>query len=168
MVTGQYRPSCPLAGGHEGAGIVIARGELVDDDVCKIGEAVGVTWLNGSCLACDFCQQAGEPLCLKPTLSGYSVDGTFQQYCMGKTMGLQAIAIDSGDEKKMREDMGATSFIHFAKTKNINEDVRKATRDGIGPHAAILVGVNEKPFQQAAEYDRPRGCVVVIGLRSSL
>lgn len=34
----------------------------------------------------------------------------------------------------------------------------------MGPHAAILVAVSEKPFQQAAEYVRPRGCVVVIGL----
>lgn len=158
----------PLVGGHEGAGLVVARGELVDDDICKIGEAVGVKWLNGSCLSCDFCQQADEPLCLKPSLSGYTVDGTFQQYCIAKAahvahipdgipldeiapilcagitvykglkesgtrpgqtiaivgaggglgalcqqyakaMGLQVIAIDSGDDKKkLCEDMGAT------------------------------------------------------------
>ncbi len=41
-------------------------------------------WLNGSCLACDFCQQGYEPLCAKATLSGYTVDGTFQQYCVAK------------------------------------------------------------------------------------
>ena len=74
----------PLVGGHEGAGYVVARGELVSDDTVKIGEAVGVKWLNGSCLSCDFCQQSDEPLCLKPTLSGYTVDGTFQQYCVAK------------------------------------------------------------------------------------
>jgi len=56
------------------------------------------------------------------------------------------------------------TFVDFATTKNLNEDVRKATRDGLGPHAAILVAASEKPFQQAAEYVRPRGCVVVIGL----
>ena len=72
----------PLVGGHEGAGIVVARGDLVTDDVCKIGEAVGVKWLNDSCLQCTFCQQSDEPLCLKPKLSGYLVDGTFQQYCI--------------------------------------------------------------------------------------
>jgi propanol-preferring alcohol dehydrogenase len=27
-------------------------------------------------LACDFCQSADEPLCPKPLLSGYTVDGT--------------------------------------------------------------------------------------------
>ena len=72
----------PLVGGHEGAGIVVARGELVTDEDAKIGEAVGVKWLNDSCLSCTFCQQSDEPLCLKPKLSGYLVDGSFQQYCV--------------------------------------------------------------------------------------
>jgi len=47
----------PLVGGHEGAGVVVAKGELVKD--IEIGDHAGVKWLNGSCLACDFCQQAG-------------------------------------------------------------------------------------------------------------
>ncbi|KAL9115917.1 MAG: hypothetical protein Q9227_000285 [Pyrenula ochraceoflavens] len=214
----------PLVGGHEGSGYVVARGDLVTDDQAKIGEAVGVKWLNGSCLSCDFCQQSDEPLCLKPTLSGYTVDGTFQQYCIAKAahvahipdgvaldavapilcagitvykgikesglrpgqslaivgaggglgslaqqyakaMGLTVIAIDTGDDKKeMSEKMGAETFIDFAKSKNVVEDVQKATADGLGPHAVLLVAVSEKPFQQAAEYVRPRGSVVCIGL----
>ncbi|KAF2734987.1 alcohol dehydrogenase [Polyplosphaeria fusca] len=213
----------PLVGGHEGAGVVVARGELVDD--VQIGDHVGVKWLNGSCLACDFCQQSDEPLCAKALLSGYTVDGTFQQYCIGKAahvaripkdvpldaiapvlcagitvykglkesgvrpgqtvaivgaggglgslaqqyakaMGLHVIAIDTGDEKKKMclESLGAQSFVDFATSKNVVKDVQNATKDGLGPHAVILVAVNEKPFQQAAEYVRPRGSVVCIGL----
>ncbi|KAL8744134.1 MAG: hypothetical protein Q9190_003594 [Brigantiaea leucoxantha] len=72
----------PLVGGHEGAGVVVARGELVQD--VEIGDHAGVKWLNGSCLACDFCQQADEPLCPNALLSGYTVDGTFQQYAIAK------------------------------------------------------------------------------------
>ncbi|RMZ84403.1 hypothetical protein DV738_g752, partial [Chaetothyriales sp. CBS 135597] len=214
----------PLVGGHEGAGIVVARGELVTDEDAKIGEAVGVKWLNDSCLSCTFCQQSDEPLCLSAKLSGYLVDGSFQQYavagakhvahipegipldevspilCAGitvykglkesgarpgqtvaivgaggglgalaqqyaKAMGLQVIAIDTGEEKKkLSEDMGASAFIDFAKSSDIIKDVRAATKDGLGPHAVLLVAVNEKPFQQAAEYVRPRGTVIVIGL----
>lgn len=214
----------PLVGGHEGAGIVVARGEGVTDADAKIGEAVGVKWLNDSCLSCTFCQQADEPLCLTPKLSGYTVDGSFQQYaiasakhvahipegvpldeispvlCAGitvykglkesgarpgqtvaivgaggglgslaqqyaKAMGLRVIAIDTGDDKKkMSEGMGAETFIDFAKSSDVTKDVRAATADGLGPHAVILVAVNEKPFQQAAEYVRPRGTVIVIGL----
>jgi hypothetical protein len=42
----------PLVGGHEGAGVVVARGSLVDD--VEIGDHAGVKWINGSCLACEY------------------------------------------------------------------------------------------------------------------
>jgi propanol-preferring alcohol dehydrogenase len=215
----------PLVGGHEGAGVVVSRGELVKD--VEIGDHVGVKWLNGSCLSCEFCQQSDEPLCPKPLLSGYTVDGTFQQYCIAKAahvaripkdvpldaiapvlcagitvykglkesgaqpgqwvaivgaggglgslaqqyakaMGLRVIGIDTGDEKKKMclEQLGSEKFVDFATSKNVVKDVQAATPDGLGPHAVILVAVNEKPFQQAAEYVRPRGTVVCIGLPS--
>jgi len=212
----------PLVGGHEGAGIVVKRGSLVTD--VELGEHVGIKWLNGSCLACSFCQSADEPLCAKALLSGYTVDGSFQQYAIGKAahvahipkecdleevapilcagitvykglkesgarpgqtvavvgaggglgalacqyakaMGLQVIAIDGGDEKKkLTASLGADSYVDFLTSKNLVADVKAATADGLGPHAVLLVAVNEKSFQQAAEYVRPRGTVVAIGL----
>ena len=176
-------------------------------------------------MACDFCQNGDEPLCPNALLSGYTVNGTFQQYAIGKAahvaripkdvpldaispvlcagitvykglkesgarpgqtvaivgaggglgslacqyakaMGLQVIAIDAGDEKAkmVTEQLGAKTFVDFAKSKNVVKDVQAATEDGMGPHAVLLVAVNEKPFQQAAEYVRPRGTVVAIGL----
>lgn len=72
----------PLVGGHEGAGVVVARGELVHD--VQIGDRVGIKWLNGSCLNCSFCNNTDEPLCGKAQLSGYTVDGSFQQYAVAK------------------------------------------------------------------------------------
>ncbi|KAA8566032.1 hypothetical protein EYC84_009833 [Monilinia fructicola] len=212
----------PLVGGHEGAGVVVAVGSLVED--IQIGDYAGVKWLHGSCLACDFCQQSDEPLCPKALLSGYTVDGTFQQYCIakaahvaripkecdleaiapvlcagitvykgikesgvrpgqtiaivgaggglgslacqyGRAMGLDIIAIDGGAEKeKMTRELGAQHYVDFLSSKNLVNDVKACTRDGQGPHAVLLVAVNEKPFQQAAEYVRPRGVVVAIGL----
>jgi len=213
----------PLVGGHEGAGVVVARGEMVTD--VEIGDHAGIKWINGSCLACDFCQQMDEPLCAKALLSGYTVDGTFQQYaiakaahiarlskdidlesvapilCAGitvykglkesgarpgqtvaivgaggglgsvatqyaKAMGLKVIAVDTGEEKKKMciEQLGAMAFVDFSTSSNVVKDVQGATPDGLGPHAVLLVAVNEKPFQQAAEYVRPHGTVVAIGL----
>lgn len=175
-------------------------------------------------MSCSFCQQGDEPLCAKALLSGYTVDGTFQQFaiakaahvarlhksiplekvapvlCAGitvykglkesgarpgqtvaivgaggglgslacqyaKAMGLIVIAIDSGDEKRaMTAKLGATCFVDFSNTSDIVADVKSATEDGLGPHAVILVAVSEKPFQQAAEYVRPRGVVVMMGM----
>jgi len=50
----------------------------------EIGDRAGIKWINGSCLACGFCQQSDEPLCSKALLSGYTVDGSFQQYAIAK------------------------------------------------------------------------------------
>ena len=72
----------PLVGGHEGAGVVVAKGSLVED--IEIGDYAGIKWLNGSCLHCTFCRQADEPLCPHALLSGYTVDGSFQQYAIAK------------------------------------------------------------------------------------
>lgn len=212
----------PLVGGHEGAGVVVARGELVKD--IEIGDYAGIKWLNGSCLSCSYCQNGDEPLCHKALLSGYTVDGTFQEYaiakaahvaripkecdleavapilCAGitvykglkesntrpgqtiavvgaggglgsialqyaKAMGLHTIAIDGGDEKRdLCLKLGASAFVDFTKTKDLVADVRAATGDGEGPHAALLVAAQEKPFQQATQYLRSKGVLVCIGL----
>lgn len=72
----------PLVGGHEGAGVIVAKGEMARG--VEIGDHAGIKWLNGSCLACEFCKTGDEPLCAGQQLSGYTVDGTFQQYAIGK------------------------------------------------------------------------------------
>lgn len=61
------------------------------------------------------------------------------------------------------EKLGAATFVDFMKDDVVTE-VKRNTPDGMGPHAVILVAVTEKPFQQAAEYVRPRGTVICIGL----
>ncbi|KAI4721713.1 alcohol dehydrogenase-like protein [Aureobasidium sp. EXF-10727] len=83
----------PLVGGHEGAGVVVGRGELVSE--VNIGDHVGIKWINGSCLACDFCMQSDEPLCPKASLSGYTVDGSFQQYAVAKAAHVARLSKDT-------------------------------------------------------------------------
>jgi propanol-preferring alcohol dehydrogenase len=83
--------------------------------------------------------------------AGGGLGSLAQQYA--KAMGLQTIAIDTGDEKRKMclEQLGSRAFVDFATSQNVVKDVQAATEDGLGPHAVILVAVNEKPFQQAAE-----------------
>ena len=67
-----------MVGGHEGAGVVVAKGSNVHN--FEIGDHAGVKWLNSSCLSCEFCLKGDEPNCGKAILSGYTHDGSFQQY----------------------------------------------------------------------------------------
>jgi propanol-preferring alcohol dehydrogenase len=73
-----------------------------------------------------------------------------------KAMGLEIIAIDGGEDKRaMTAKLGANHFVDFMTSKDVVSDVKSATADGLGPHAVLLVAVNEKPFQQAAECMTP-------------
>ncbi|KAK9461034.1 chaperonin 10-like protein [Lipomyces oligophaga] len=74
----------PLVGGHEGAGVVVAKGDNVTN--FEIGDHAGIKWLNGSCLSCEFCNLGFEPNCASALLSGYTVDGSFQQYAIAKAI----------------------------------------------------------------------------------
>ncbi|KAL6950960.1 alcohol dehydrogenase [Hanseniaspora vineae] len=67
-----------LVGGHEGAGVVVAMGDNVKG--WKIGDYAGIKWLNGSCMNCEECELGNESNCPMADLSGYTHDGSFQQY----------------------------------------------------------------------------------------
>ncbi|GAA5946511.1 hypothetical protein JCM3775_007556 [Rhodotorula graminis] len=74
-------PKCPLVGGHEGAGRIVAIGEGSDTQF-KVGSKVGIKWLADSCLNCEACLGGQEATCSNAKLSGYTVDGSFQQYAV--------------------------------------------------------------------------------------
>ncbi|KAG5356455.1 Alcohol dehydrogenase 2 [Yarrowia sp. B02] len=75
-----FSPKLPLVGGHEGAGDVVALGEGVTN--WKIGDLAGVKWINSSCLACEPCRMGEDSYCQTPTMSGFFVDGSYQQYAL--------------------------------------------------------------------------------------
>ena len=80
----------PLIGGHEGAGVVVKLGEGADQHV-KIGDRVGIKWINSSCGDCVYCRKSHEPNCVKAECSGFSVDGSFQQYAVADAKSLTPI-----------------------------------------------------------------------------
>ncbi|KAL7417988.1 zinc-dependent alcohol dehydrogenase [Mrakia frigida] len=71
----------PLVGGHEGSGYVAAIGKQTNTDL-KIGDAVGIKWLADSCLHCEECRKGYESSCAEAKNSGFSVDGSFQQWAV--------------------------------------------------------------------------------------
>ncbi|CCD22847.1 alcohol dehydrogenase ADH5 NDAI_0A06930 [Naumovozyma dairenensis CBS 421] len=84
----------PLVGGHEGAGIVVQVGENVQG--WKVGDLAGIKWLNGSCMACEYCELGNESNCPNADLSGYTHDGSFQQYATADAV--QAARIPQGTD----------------------------------------------------------------------
>lgn len=79
----------PLIGGHEGAGYIVAMND--DQTDLKVGDNVGIKWIAHSCNKCGFCRQGFEPLCKSAQCSGYTVDGSFQQYAVSYTSQLSPI-----------------------------------------------------------------------------
>ncbi|KAJ7651116.1 hypothetical protein FB45DRAFT_1050917 [Roridomyces roridus] len=70
----------PLVGGHEGVGIIVGIGNNTNQCPVKVGDRVGIKWLADSCLNCEQCRKGREQNCPDAKLSGFTVDGTFQQY----------------------------------------------------------------------------------------
>ncbi|SCV00309.1 LAMI_0G04192g1_1 [Lachancea mirantina] len=84
----------PLVGGHEGAGVVVAMGDNVKG--WSLGDLAGIKWLNGSCMSCELCEVGHEPSCEHADLSGYTHDGSFQQYATADAV--QAARIPAGTD----------------------------------------------------------------------
>ncbi|KAL7417990.1 alcohol dehydrogenase [Mrakia frigida] len=75
----------PLVGGHEGSGYVAFIGPPLagaEPSTLKVGDAVGIKWLADSCLHCEECNKGYESSCAKAQNSGFSIDGSFQQWAV--------------------------------------------------------------------------------------
>ncbi|MDK1235356.1 alcohol dehydrogenase AdhP [Cronobacter turicensis] len=74
------KPNPPFIPGHEGVGHVVAVGQGVTH--IKEGDRVGVPWLYSACGHCEHCLSGWETLCHGQQNAGYSVNGTFAEYCL--------------------------------------------------------------------------------------
>jgi len=60
-IEGRLQPKLPIILGHEVVGTVESIGSGASR--FKIGDRVGIAWINSACRKCDFCQQGNENLC---------------------------------------------------------------------------------------------------------
>ena len=74
------KPQLPLVPGHEGVGEIVSLG--ADVKHLKIGDRVGIPWLYSACGQCEYCLRGRETLCLEQQNCGYSVNGSFAQFCL--------------------------------------------------------------------------------------
>jgi propanol-preferring alcohol dehydrogenase len=79
-------------------------------------------------------------------------------------VGLRVIALDSGaDKRTLCEKLGVEAFVDYAESKDLVADLKKAC-GGKGPHAAIVTASSAKAYEQALDYVRNGGVLVVVGL----
>jgi len=88
------KPSLPFIPGHEGVGEVVEIGEGITH--LKVGDKVGIPWLYSACGHCDHCYAGWETLCKEQQNSGYSVNGSFAEYCLadGEQVGVIPDGVD--------------------------------------------------------------------------
>lgn len=71
-------PKLPIVPGHQIIGVVEKNGDGAKK--YKIGERVGITWLNSCCDKCGFCKSGRENLCYSAKWTGLDVNGGYAEY----------------------------------------------------------------------------------------
>ncbi len=70
----------PIVPGHEIVGIVDKLGP--EAKRFKVGDRVGISWLNSTCGKCKYCLRGDENYCPEIKRTGYDVDGGFAEYVL--------------------------------------------------------------------------------------
>lgn len=71
-------PRLPLIPGHQVVGQIEAVGDAVAER--RVGDRVGVGWLNWTCGDCHYCRQGLENLCPHAHFTGLQADGGYARY----------------------------------------------------------------------------------------
>jgi alcohol dehydrogenase, propanol-preferring len=66
--------------GHQVVGTISALGSQVDE--FRIGDRVGIAWLNRTCGVCEFCRGGKENLCDRAEFTGWTVDGGYAEFAV--------------------------------------------------------------------------------------
>ncbi|CAI7593091.1 unnamed protein product [Penicillium manginii] len=90
-------PKKDLIGGHEGVGTVVKIGEGVKG--VAVGDHVGIQWINSICGSCASCDSDDQRSCANAQFSGYTRDGTFQQYVVCKELCAVRIPLEAPLDK---------------------------------------------------------------------
>ncbi|MCJ7778417.1 MAG: zinc-dependent alcohol dehydrogenase family protein [Sedimentisphaerales bacterium] len=77
-IEGRLAPKIPVIPGHQIVGTVEALGKSAKQ--FRLGDRVGIAWINGACGRCDFCQEGNENLCLEFRATGCDANGGYAEY----------------------------------------------------------------------------------------
>ena len=78
-IEGRIRPiNLPVIPGHQIVGKVIEIGSEVNK--LRIGDRVGIGWINSACGKCEYCKSGLENLCADFVATGKDVNGGYAEY----------------------------------------------------------------------------------------
>ena len=128
----------PLIPGHEIVGIVDELGAGARS--FKLGDKVGVAWLNSTCGQCKFCLSGRENLCPYARFTGWDVNGGYAEY----TTAPGAFAFHLGERLPLGEAAplmcpGIAGYRAFKLT--LLEKGQKLGLYGFGPTASYVLQV---------------------------
>ena len=76
----QWLPKFPCTVGHEPVGEIVAIGSAVQTR--KVGDRVGVPWLQGACGRCEWCARGKEMFCSQAQGTGAHLPGGHAEYML--------------------------------------------------------------------------------------
>ncbi len=81
-IEGRLQPKLPIILGHEVVGKVESLG--AETTKYKVGDRVGIAWINSACGRCDFCREGNENLCAEFQGTGCHANGGYSEYTVVK------------------------------------------------------------------------------------
>lgn len=139
VIEGELPPvRSPIVPGHQIIGTIEASGPGVSK--FRVGERVGVAWLQKTCRDCEYCRAGRENLCESPVFTGYSVDGGYAELAIAPQDFLYRIPMQFSDTEAA--PLLCAGIIGFRSLRIA--DTRKGARLGLygfgaAAHVAIQV-----------------------------
>ncbi|MGE5196610.1 MAG: zinc-dependent alcohol dehydrogenase family protein [Anaerolineae bacterium] len=135
------QPKLPLILGHQVVGEIVQLGSdpsEVETLGFKIGDRVGVPWLNKSCGMCHYCKAGKENLCPTALYTGYTVDGGFAEYCVAEDAYIFHMPEKYNDEKAA--PLLCSGFIGYRAWRFV-EGAKRVGFYGFGSSAHLIVQI---------------------------
>ena len=90
-------PKLPIVPGHQIVGHVDRVGP--ETQTLKVGDRVGVSWVQSTDGSCSYCLRGAENLCEQARFTGYHAHGGYAEYCIVRADFAHSLPADFSDEQ---------------------------------------------------------------------
>lgn len=157
IVDGRLAPThYPRVPGHQIVGEIVAVGTRVNER--RIGERVGVAWINSACGVCRWCRAGEENLCPWFRSTGCDVDGGYAELVAAPVAFSYGIPIGLADEQAAPLlCAGAIGWRSLALTRLRDGDALGLTGFGASAHLVLQLARHRFPASPVFVFARNAG-----------